>query len=34
MGNKLDFLKTNIDFALRRPDLRDALFAHLRAVTG
>lgn len=28
-GNKLDFIKTNIAFALERPDLHDALRAHI-----
>jgi UTP--glucose-1-phosphate uridylyltransferase len=32
IGNKLDFLKTNIDFALRRDDLGAALREHLLAL--
>jgi UTP--glucose-1-phosphate uridylyltransferase len=31
-GNKLDYLKASIDFALRRPDLADGLRAHLAKV--
>ena len=35
IGNKLDFIKTNVTFALLRPDLRDDVAAFLReAVSG
>jgi UTP--glucose-1-phosphate uridylyltransferase len=32
IGNKLDFIKTNVSFALMRPDLRDDVAAFLREV--
>jgi UTP--glucose-1-phosphate uridylyltransferase len=32
IGNKLDFIRTNIAFGLKRPDLRGPLTAHLRDV--
>lgn len=31
-GNRLDFLKTNIHYALQRPDLREPLLAYLRDI--
>lgn len=31
-GNKLEYLKANIDFALRRPDLSEGLLEHMRAI--
>lgn len=31
-GNKLDYIKTVVDFALKRPDLHDDFLAHLRQV--
>lgn len=34
IGNRLDFLKTNIDFALRREDLRDPLMAFMRELVN
>ncbi len=34
VGNKADFIKTNIDFALRDPDLRDELTAYLQQITA
>ena len=30
-GNKLEYIKTVIDFALERPDMRDEVLAHLRS---
>lgn len=33
-GDKLGYLKANIAFALRRPDLREGLLAYMRDVTG
>lgn len=30
LGNKLDWLKTNLDMALERPELREELLSHLR----
>ena len=32
IGNKLDFLKTNVDFALNRDDLKDALAEYLKEI--
>jgi UTP--glucose-1-phosphate uridylyltransferase len=34
IGNKLDFLKTNIEFALRRPDLKDPLKNFLKELVA
>ena len=34
IGNKLDFLKTNIEFGLQRPDIGDDLTAFLRETLG
>ncbi len=34
IGNKLDFIKTNIAFALKRPDMRDELREFLRELPG
>ncbi len=31
-GNKLDYLKTNIHYALQRPDMREPLLAYLRDI--
>lgn len=33
IGSKLGFLKANIDFALKRPDLREALLDYLKELT-
>ena len=33
-GNKLDYLKANVEFALKRDDLRDAFGAYLKAVAA
>ena len=33
-GNVLEYLQANVDLALQRPEFRDDLLAHLRAVTG
>jgi UTP--glucose-1-phosphate uridylyltransferase len=33
-GNKLDYLKTNIAFALKRADLRDAVMAHIKELAA
>ena len=33
IGNKLDFLKTNIEFGLQRPDIGAELQAFLREIT-
>ena len=32
MGNKLDFIKTNIHYALKHPDLKEPLFDYLKEV--
>ncbi|MBM4155548.1 MAG: UTP--glucose-1-phosphate uridylyltransferase GalU [Lentisphaerae bacterium] len=34
IGNRLDFLKTNIIYGLRRPDLRDDLAAYIRELAA
>lgn len=34
IGNKLDFLKTNIEFALRRDDLHDPLMKYMRELVS
>ncbi|OQW95727.1 MAG: UTP--glucose-1-phosphate uridylyltransferase [Verrucomicrobia bacterium A1] len=34
IGNRLDFLKTNIAYALRRPDLRDDLADYIREIAA
>ena len=31
-GNKLEYLKANIDFALQRPDLKDGLKKYLQSL--
>ncbi|MEO7993807.1 MAG: UTP--glucose-1-phosphate uridylyltransferase, partial [bacterium] len=33
-GNRLGFLQASIDFALRRPELRDGVLALLNEITG
>ena len=33
-GNKLDYLKANVEFALKRPDLRDDFVAYLKGLTS
>jgi UTP--glucose-1-phosphate uridylyltransferase len=34
IGNKLDFVKTNVRFALRRPDMRDAMEQFIRELAA
>ncbi len=34
IGNKLDFIKANLHFALQHPDLREAIQVHLRTLVG
>lgn len=34
IGNKLDFIKANLHFALQHPDLREAIQAHLRTLVS
>ena len=34
IGNKVDYLVTQIEYALRRPDLRGGLMPHLRRIAG
>ncbi|MDB2639661.1 UTP--glucose-1-phosphate uridylyltransferase GalU [Akkermansiaceae bacterium] len=34
LGNKLDFIKTNLHYALRSPELRDDLIRHMREILG
>lgn len=33
-GNKLDYIKTVIDFAIERPDLKEEVIAHLRKIVN
>lgn len=33
IGNKLDFIKTNIEFALKRPDMKKDIMAYLKTIT-
>ena len=33
IGNKVDFVKTNIDFALRRPDTREQVLEYIKEIT-
>jgi len=34
IGNRLDFLKTNIEFALKRPDLAPQLIEYIKELTA
>jgi UTP--glucose-1-phosphate uridylyltransferase len=34
VGNKTDFITTNIDFALRDPDMRDDLKAYIKKIAA
>jgi UTP--glucose-1-phosphate uridylyltransferase len=34
IGNKLDFIKANLHFALQREDIAPALREHLRTLVG
>jgi UTP--glucose-1-phosphate uridylyltransferase len=34
LGNKLDFIKTNLELGLKRPDLRDPLLAFLKEIVA
>jgi UTP--glucose-1-phosphate uridylyltransferase len=34
IGNKLDFIKTNIHYALKHPDMREELITYIRSLAG
>lgn len=34
IGNKIDYVKTNIDFALREPDVKDEIIKHTKKIKG